>query len=76
MGIDWKRKLSSRKLWVLITSLITTLLILFKLSEAEIAQIVAVVGAFASVITYILAEASIDVAAVKKEETVTNIYRD
>ena len=60
--IDWARKLSSRKFWALIASLITALLVLLKAPEETITQVVAVVGAFASIAVYILAEASIDKA--------------
>lgn len=60
------RKLSSRKFWALVASFVTSILIAFNLSENEIAQTVAIVSAFGSIVVYILAEASIDKAAVKK----------
>ena len=60
--IDWKQKLSSRKFWALIAALVTAFLVLLKAPEETITQVVAVVGAFASIAVYILAEASIDKA--------------
>jgi hypothetical protein len=58
--IDWARKLSSRKFWSLLIALIAAGLVLMKVDENTIAQICATVGAFASVVIYILAEAYID----------------
>ena len=60
--IDWKQKLSSRKFWALIAALITAVLVLFRVSDEVITQVIAVVGAFASIAVYILAEASVDAA--------------
>lgn len=60
--IDWKRKLTSRKLWVAVVGFITALLVAFKLEEAVIAQVAAVVMAFGTLISYILAEGWIDAA--------------
>jgi len=60
--IDWKQKLSSRKFWALIAALVTSLLVLMRMPEETIAQVVAVIGAFASIAVYILAEASVDKA--------------
>ena len=59
---DMLRKISSRKFWALIASLITAFLVLLKAPEETITQVVAVVGAFASIAVYILAEASVDAA--------------
>ena len=61
--IDWQRKLSSRKFWALIAALVTALLVLMRMPEETITQVVAVIGAFASIAVYILAEASIDKAS-------------
>ena len=60
--IDWMQKLSSRKFWALIAGLVTSVLVLLKAPEETITQVVAVIGAFASIAVYILAEASIDAA--------------
>ncbi|MFA7078263.1 MAG: hypothetical protein WC147_07650 [Syntrophomonas sp.] len=67
MKIDWAKKLSSRKFWALLTGLATSGLILAKVPENMIVQVAAVIGAFGSVIGYILAEAYVDGQAVEKE---------
>lgn len=66
MKIDWKRKLSSRKFWALLAGLATSALVLAKIPENTIAQVVAVIGAFGSVVGYMLAEAYVDGKAVEK----------
>ncbi len=58
--IDWKRKLSSRKFWALLAGLATSVMVLFNVSENTAAQVVAVIGAFGSVVVYILSEAYVD----------------
>lgn len=67
MKIDWKRKLSSRKFWALLVGLATSALVLAKIPENTIAQVVAVIGAFGSVVGYMLAEAYVDGQAAVKE---------
>lgn len=69
MKIDWARKLSSRKFWALMAGLITSALVLAKVPENTIAQVTAVIGAFGSVVAYILAEAYVDGQAVGKDDT-------
>lgn len=63
--INWKQKLTSRKLWVALVGFVTALLVTFKLEEADIAQVAAVIMAFGTLISYILAEGWIDA---KREE--------
>lgn len=65
--MDWKRKLASRKFWALLGSFVGALLVAFNMSDNDIAQVAAIISAFGSVVVYILAEASIDKEAVKKE---------
>ncbi|WP_341323354.1 hypothetical protein NSQ62_07740 [Solibacillus sp. FSL H8-0523] len=64
MKIDWKRKLSSRKFWALIAGFVGSLLVVFNVSENEIAQIIGVITAFGTVAVYIFAEASVDKASI------------
>jgi len=61
------KKISSRKFWVLVASFIGSLLMAFNFGENQIAQITAIITNFASVAIYILAESSIDKAAVKEK---------
>lgn len=58
--IDWKAKLSSRKFWSLIIALAGAILVFLKVPEGTITQITAIIGGFASIIIYILAEAYVD----------------
>ena len=68
MNIDWKRKLSSRKFWALIAGFISSILIVFNISENEIAQIVGMISAFGTIAVYIFAEAGVDIASINYEK--------
>lgn len=59
---ELKRKLSSRKFWALLGGFIGSMLVVFNVSDNDIAQITAVITAFGSVAVYMLAEASVDKA--------------
>ena len=58
--IDWKRKLTSRKLWMAIVAFVTPLLLAFGVADSEVAQIAAIIMAGADVLAYILAEGLVD----------------
>ena len=60
--MDWKTKLTSRKFWAALINFITQLLIAFRVSENEIAQVAAVIMAGAGVIAYIIGEGMADAA--------------
>ena len=60
--VDWKRKLTSRKLWAAVCSLVTNLVIAFGGSENQAVQITAIIMAGASVIAYIIGEGLVDAA--------------
>ena len=66
--MDWKKKLSSRKLWALIAAFVTSILIIFGASTGDIEKVAAIVMSGGAVISYILVEGSIDKKAVKKLE--------
>lgn len=57
---DLIRKLTSRKFISALLGFITAVLIAFKMSENEVAQIVAIVGSFMTLISYIFVEGNID----------------
>lgn len=57
MKINWKQKLTSRKSWVAVTGSITAILVVFKVDELTIEQIVSVVSASSILIAYIIGEA-------------------
>lgn len=60
--MDWKTKLTSRKFWAAIINFVTQLLIAFRVSESEVAQVAAVIMAGAGVIAYIIGEGLADAA--------------
>ena len=64
--IDWKRKLSSRKLWAAIAGVVTGLAMVFKLDESTISSVAGAVVSVASVVSYIITEGKVDAAGVKK----------
>lgn len=63
--MNWKKKLSSRKLWAAIVGVVVGLAAVFGISENEYAQIAGVVGSVVSVVSYIFGEASVDAAREK-----------
>ncbi|KYC67159.1 hypothetical protein [Heyndrickxia coagulans] len=68
MKIDWKAKLASRKFWALLGGLVGSLLVAFNVSKGSVAQVTSIITAFGSVAVYILAESSVDKAAVTNVE--------
>ena len=58
--IDWKRKLTSRKLWAATAGFVSGLLIYFGHSEAEASQVAALIVSGASVIAYCIGEGLAD----------------
>ena len=60
MKIDWKRKLTSRKLWMSIASFCSMLLIYFGHSESDASKIAALIMAGASIIGYVIGEGLAD----------------
>lgn len=64
--IDWKRKLSSRKLWAAAAGIVTGLAMVFGLDEGTISNVAGAVLSVASVVTYIITEGKVDAESVKK----------
>ncbi len=58
--IDWKRKLSSRKLWAAVAGVVTGLALVFGLDEGTISNVAGAVVSAASVVAYIVTEGKID----------------
>ena len=67
MKIDWKAKLSSRKLWVAIVGLATSVMLALGASDSDASKIAAAITALGSVVSYILGESLVD-ANRKSEE--------
>lgn len=60
MKIDWKRKLTSRKLWMAISGFVGMLIIAFGFAEETATQVTAIIMAGADVIGYLIAEGLAD----------------
>lgn len=65
--INWKQKLTSRKFWAAIITVVTTTLVAFKVSNLTIEQVVAVIAAASVLIAYIVGEGLVDAARLKSE---------
>lgn len=61
-GINWKQKLSSRKLWAAVVGVIVGVAAMFGIEENDYAQVVGVVASVASVLGYIFGESKVDAA--------------
>lgn len=62
--IDWKRKLTSRKLWIAVCSLATNLIIAFGGTQETAVQVTAIIMAGATCAAYIIGEGLVDAASV------------
>ena len=60
--INWRQKLTSRKLWAAVVGVIVGLAAAFGIQENDYAQIVGVVTSAVSVVSYIFGEAKVDAA--------------
>lgn len=60
--IDWKRKLTSRKMWAAIIGFITSILAVFNLPDATIEQIIGIISSVSILIAYIIGEGLVDAA--------------
>lgn len=58
--IDWKRKLTSRKLWLSVATFVSMLIIALGGSESEATTVTSLIMAGASVIGYVIAEGLAD----------------
>lgn len=69
--MDWKQKLTSRKFWAAIINFVTQLLIAFRMTESEAAQVAAVIMAGAGVIAYIVGEGLADAAGASADVVIS-----
>lgn len=60
MNINWKRKLTSRKLWAAVAGFVSGLLIFLGHSQTEATQIAALIMSGASVVAYCVGEGLAD----------------
>lgn len=63
MKINWKQKLSSRKLWAAVIGVAVGLAAAFGIETNEYAQIAGIVTSAVSIVAYIFGEAKIDAAS-------------
>ena len=63
---NWKKKLSSRKLWAAVVGVVSGLAMAFGLDENIITSVAGAVMSLASIITYIITEGKIDAESVKQ----------
>lgn len=62
MKIDWKRKLTSRKFWVAVTTLVSGLILAFGGTESGATEVSGIIMAAASAVAYIIGEGLTDAA--------------
>ena len=67
MGIDWKRKLTSRKFWAAVCNFVGMMILAFGGTPGTAEKITAIIMAGATVIAYIIAEGLVDAANVAPE---------
>ena len=72
MGIDWVRKLTSRKFWVAIAQFVSMLIIALNGTQETATKVTALIMAGAAVIAYIIGEGLTDASAAKANVTITH----
>lgn len=68
--VDWKAKLTSRKLWVAVSEFVGMLLVAFGVAEDTTTQVVALIMAGAGMLAYIFAEGFADAKAAAAEPVI------
>ncbi len=68
MKIDWKRKLTSRKLWVSLAGFVAGLIVIFGGNQEDADKISGAILSGAAVVGYILGEGLTDAANKKEDE--------
>ena len=63
MGIDWRRKLASRKFWAALAGLVGAVAVFCDAGESVITEITAIISAAGVLIAYILGESIVDSSA-------------
>lgn len=65
--MTWKEKLSSKKFWCALIACIAAVGAAFGMSDGSVERITSIIGAFATLITYILVEGNIDAKRVESD---------
>ena len=71
--MDWKRKLTSRKLWMAVAEFVAMVMVALGKDQTQAGQATALIMAGAGVIAYIIGEGLVDAA---REQTVVQIMPD
>lgn len=66
-NINWKQKLSSRKLWAALVGVVVGVAMAFGLSESEWTEVAGIITSLVSVVAYIFGEAKVDAARIESE---------
>ena len=74
--VDWKTKLTSRKLWVAISEFVGMLLVAFGFAEETVTQVVALIMAGAGMVAYIIAEGLVDAKAASDTVILPGVAED
>ncbi|MCI1965902.1 MAG: hypothetical protein LKJ17_07200 [Oscillospiraceae bacterium] len=61
--MNWKKKLTSRKLWAAVASFVTLLVVALGGGQEQATQVTAIIMAGATVVAYIVGEGLVDAAA-------------
>jgi len=76
MMINWKEKLSSRKLWCAVAGFVTAVGSMLGWGEVVSGRIVALVMAVGSLISYVIAEGWADAAGAGADDNTSNVVID
>lgn len=74
--IDWRRKLSSRKLWAAAAGIVAGLAMVFGLDEGTMSNVAGAVVSVASVVAYIITEGKVDEKAVDSGKNTAEALRN
>jgi hypothetical protein len=66
-SVNWKQKLSSRKLWVSVAGWLGSILTAFNVTENVVAQVGIIVSGIGALCVYILSETAVDKARAATE---------
>lgn len=73
MKINWRRKLTSRKLWVAVAALVTGFIIAFGGKQSDAQTVSGCIMSLGSVIAYIVGEGLVDSARAGKSDSINYI---
>ena len=70
--INWKQKLTSRKMWMSVAAFVSAVLVCVGMNDNDIAQITSIIMAGATMIAYILGEGLVDAERLKNSNNNTS----